>query len=117
MRYVRDYEKRRASSRAYLSTERGKEAVQKARQSYAARYPERRAAHVALGNALRDGRVTRPTACDACGSGGRRHGHHDDYTKPLKVRWLCVPCHTEAHHGARAVIVTRAALANAEAKP
>ncbi len=59
------------------------------------RYPERRAARVALNNALRDGRVAK-APCRVCGS-ARSEAHHDDYSRPLDVRWLCRPCH-RAHH-------------------
>jgi hypothetical protein len=50
--------------------------------------------------ALRSGEIVRGDACEACGgTGGKRalDGHHDDYTKPLDVRWLCRSCHGEVH--------------------
>jgi hypothetical protein len=25
------------------------------------------------------------------------HAHHEDYSKPLEVRWLCTQHHNEAH--------------------
>jgi len=57
----------------------------------------KRHAHVTLNNAVRDGRVTKPSVCERCGAGGHIHGHHDDYSHPLAVRWLCTPCHGERH--------------------
>ena len=35
--------------------------------------------------------------CDLVG-----HAHHDDYTKPLEVRWLCRAHHLEFHREAQA---------------
>jgi hypothetical protein len=35
--------------------------------------------------------------CEVCGLPDAE-GHHDDYTKPLQVRWLCREHHRE-HHG------------------
>jgi hypothetical protein len=32
--------------------------------------------------------------CQICGNPQRVHAHHDDYSKPLMVLWLCVK-----HHG------------------
>ena len=34
--------------------------------------------------------------CEVCGT-AKTHGHHDDYDKPLTVRWLCGPHHRELH--------------------
>ena len=38
--------------------------------------------------------------CEVCGSTDV-HGHHDDYSKPLEVRWLCPKHHRQWHaeHG------------------
>lgn len=60
-------------------------------------HPEKRAAQVQLGHAIEAGRIVRPTNCEDCGSDGLIHGHHDDYSKPLDVRWLCPRCHKAAH--------------------
>lgn len=43
----------------------------------------------AVHRALRAGTLVRQ-ACEVCGtSDGRIDAHHDDYAKPLDVRWLC----------------------------
>lgn len=43
--------------------------------------------------AVNSGKLIRPKECSLCGRVGYITGHHHDYTKPLDVRWLCVPCH------------------------
>lgn len=61
------------------------------------RAPELIAARTALQRALRNGALTRPSACEQCGSQKRLHGHHADYSRPLAVRWLCQSCHLQLH--------------------
>lgn len=56
---------------------------------------EKRAAHVLTGNAIRDGRLIRQP-CEVCGK-KKVEAHHDDYLKPLDVRWLCRKHHMEHH--------------------
>lgn len=34
--------------------------------------------------------------CEGCGS-PKTQAHHHDYSKPLDVRWLCMPCHRIEH--------------------
>lgn len=35
--------------------------------------------------------------CETCGTTEHVHAHHDDYMKPLDVRWLCRTHHNHAH--------------------
>lgn len=46
-------------------------------------------------NALANGTLMKES-CEVC-SAARVHAHHDDYDKPLEVRWLCQPHHAEIH--------------------
>jgi len=62
------------------------------------KHPLKQAARVALGHAIRDGKISRPRACSACGRECTPHGHHHDYNKPLEVIWLCPSCHQRLHH-------------------
>lgn len=81
----------------YAKTERGIERSNAAKKAYIDRWPVKRAAHVLVGNALRDGKIKRETECSKCGSGYRVQAHHDDYQYPLSVRWLCDLCHKQWH--------------------
>lgn len=111
----KEYDKNRAmlphrvSARlAYQATENGREAVSRghkkynksplkkqAMRRYEERYPSKRLAHIKCGNAIRDGRLIRQP-CEACGE-AKSQAHHDDYSKPLNVRWLCTKHHAEWH--------------------
>lgn len=56
-----------------------------------------RAAHSLLAYALRKGEIERPDTCSECGKACTPDGHHEDYTKPLDVVWLCRTCHRKRH--------------------
>jgi len=46
--------------------------------------------------AIKKGVLVRPTHCEDCKRPYKGlHGHHEDYTKPLDVEWLCPPCHSK----------------------
>lgn len=62
------------------------------------RHPKKAAAHAAVHAAVRSGRLAKGP-CEACGAIDDVHAHHDDYDKPLEVRWLCGR-HHRMHHGA-----------------
>jgi hypothetical protein len=44
---------------------------------------------------VRLGKV-RKMPCEVC-SNPKSEAHHDDYNKPLEVKWLCRPHHLEYH--------------------
>ncbi len=53
-----------------------------------------RAAVQKVRQAIRKGIMIRPNVCSRCGlRADRIEGAHYDYSKPLDVVWLCVPCH------------------------
>jgi len=64
---------------------------------YRARKPNVYAAQSAVSSGLRDGKITKPVLCQYCGTYDKLHGHHRDYSRPLDVQWLCVPCHKQWH--------------------
>ena len=101
---IREYDKKRSNElhrvnarKAYQKTEAGKLAKKKAMDAYHKRYPMTYAAHVIAGNAIRDGKLIPASCCSICGSTEKIEGHHDDYTKPLDIRWLCEQCHKAWH--------------------
>jgi hypothetical protein len=59
--------------------------------------PDNRKARVVVGNAIRDGILIRPDNCERCIQAIHTDAHHEDYSKPLDVVWLCEPCHGMRH--------------------
>ena len=60
-----------------------------------------RKAKEAVRYALKSGSMVK-RACLMCGS-NKAEGHHPDYTKPLKVLWLCKKHHVALHKGLRQI--------------
>ena len=62
------------------------------------RFPIQSWAIVLVRHAIKAGRLVNPGCCEECKTTKRRvEAHHDDYLKPLKVRWLCASCHKRWH--------------------
>lgn len=48
--------------------------------------------------AIHTGKIIKPSFCSQClMPNGALDAHHDDYSKPLEVRWLCKSCHQKHH--------------------
>jgi hypothetical protein len=56
--------------------------------------PEKKNAQSAVKYAIRTGKLVRQP-CEVCGEPAQ--AHHDDYSRPLDVKWLCQHHHI-AHH-------------------
>jgi hypothetical protein len=103
---VKAYQKRRRNSTesregilAY-DTERAKTPKRKqyaleAQRNRRAKYPEKDKARAAINDGIRNGSIVRQP-CEVCGE--KAQAHHDDYSKPFEVRWLCFKHHRELKH-------------------
>jgi hypothetical protein len=106
--HYRAFDKARASQphrvaarKEYQRTAAFAESHKAAAKRWRDRHPERRSAHVALDNAVRDGRVTPWPACAIPECDCKPEAHHADYSRPLDVVWLCTRHHKETHKMAR----------------
>lgn len=69
---------------------------------------EKATAWSAVGNAILRGELEKPSYCELCGvSGMKIHAHHEDYSKPLEVLWLCHDCHMSLHSRIKHEKITR----------
>lgn len=57
------------------------------------KYPEKYKARTAVNNAIRDKKIEK-LPCAICGN-EKSTAHHEDYSKPLEVVWVCLICHHE----------------------
>lgn len=59
----------------------------------------RKWAYWIFSDALKEGIIKRPLACENCGSINKTlNGHHESYYEPIKVDWLCPKCHLARHN-------------------
>ena len=47
--------------------------------------------------AIEKGILIRPGVCSKCLIECQPDGHHEDYSKPLEIMWLCRQCHKDIH--------------------
>lgn len=83
--YYREYDRKRGNRQSDGYT-----------AEYRAKYPNKYKAHCMVNNAIRGGKLF-PEPCEVCFCTHDLHAHHDDYLKPLNVRWLCAAHHSQWH--------------------
>jgi hypothetical protein len=71
---------------------------QKARKKWRENNKVKKNAARTVQRAVKNSCIAKPQHCEACAKqNDNLHGHHDDYSQPLNVRWLCSPCHRAWH--------------------
>jgi|688.fasta_scaffold28174_11 hypothetical protein len=86
-------EKRREKNRVYCREKR--QMLAHYSSEWRKRNRQKANAHGRVNKAIKAGKLIK-MPCEKCGS-LNVHGHHDDYMKPLEVRWLCPKHHGEQH--------------------
>lgn len=54
---------------------------------------EKTKAHGKVNYAIKCGGLIKPNTCSKCGIISKIYAHHNDYSMPLQVIWLCSICH------------------------
>ena len=86
----------RVEARAkYAATPEGRAARARANKAWRQRNKQKLSAHNAVSKALLRGKIKRQP-CEQCQS-QKAEAHHEDYSKPLVIRWLCDKHHKERH--------------------
>ena len=80
----------------------GKSLTMNSTTKYKKENREKVRAHMKLANAIRRGDIIKKP-CVMCGE-VKVEGHHDDYSKPLDVIWLCLKHHIWLHRGLKEML-------------
>lgn len=83
--------------RAYLKTDNGRRIVNRAVAKSMKLHATRQAARAKVNYHIAKGKIVRPKICPKCNKRKKTEAHHTDYTKPLKVKFMCRQCHAVIH--------------------
>lgn len=59
--------------------------------------PQKVKAHSIVNEAIKTGKLVKPSECSCCKLKKEVQAHHEDYEKPLDIIWLCPACHSKLH--------------------
>lgn len=97
------YKNREKLCESQIESQRGSERYRKYQNAYALKKRKegdnRYLARQILFLAIKGKMITRPKNCEVCNFFGDIEGHHQDYNKPLDVKWVCKKCHLAIHNG------------------
>ena len=100
-RYEKNIEKSREEARKRAvkcrKSKKYKEKKNDYDREYRKEYPEKVQARDKVKYAVSTGELIRSSQCELCKKVCHTHGHHQDYSKPLDIIWLCPTCHISHH--------------------
>jgi len=70
-------------------------------------YKKRLNARSMIKNAIKSGKLVKPKKCEQCGEIKPVEAHHQNYDKPLEIRWLCRECHKKTYNDGWVLIQKR----------
>lgn len=97
--YTQHPEKAAERVKRYRETDAGKKVRQQSDARMRAKHPEKVRARTAVNHAIKAG-ILEKEPCERCGE-TKVHAHHEDYSNPLVVMWLCQKHHQEIHNERR----------------
>lgn len=98
-------EKRRKKQREYLVSSAGKRMMSKRNKKFAKNNPDKKSVYHKVWYAKKTMKLEiKP--CEICGSKDAQ-AHHPDYSKPLKVVWLCLKHHRIRENVWKGIYATR----------
>lgn len=59
--------------------------------------PEKIRTHYLLKYHVKKGHIIKPGTCSYCNNKDKIEAHHEDYSKPFSIVWLCRTCHKRYH--------------------
>lgn len=89
------------NTRKYRRTERGRIVRRNIEDKYRKIHPERHEASKLIRNLVKSKIIIKPSNCSKCNMECLTEGHHNDYSKPLEVIWVCHSCHMLIHNRLR----------------
>ena len=93
--------KEKEKKKRYRSRPNGKIVINRATRKWYLNNKEKRSASDKVQYAVSIGKLIKPDHCEVCMKPTPSrilYGHHEDYSKPLIVVWLCRLCHYNKHH-------------------
>ena len=80
----------------YRNTPNGRIAESEASRRAYKKHKEKWVTRAKLRYAVKTGMLKKPNKCEVCNKAKKLQGHHEDYSLPLEVIWLCSACHADA---------------------